>query len=336
MKAIVWRDTVDVEEVQKPEVGPDELLVKVGYGGICGSDITIISGKHLRARPPLVLGHEFMGVVAALPDEGDTSLTVGQRVTVEPLLPCGQCRPCLAGFDHVCQNLRLLGIEAPGGFAEYAKVPKDRAYALPETISDQEAALVEPVAVAVHAVDLAQVKADDFVVVLGAGPIGLLTAQVVRAAGASKVWVSEMDQYRLDLASELGFDTIDVKQEDPIQRVFDLTGDYGTDVTFEAAGVPATARQMILLTGVKGRIVMVAIHKKPCEVEFQQLAYREQTILGSRVYAKGNFPTAINLIAEKKVQLEPLMTKVFDLADGKQAIEMVKQGTNCCKVLLKV
>ncbi len=335
MKAIVWRDTVEVEVVPEPEPGPDEFLIEVGCGSICGSDITIISGKHLRARSPLILGHEFMGVIAALPEDLETDFALGERVTVEPLMSCKTCRPCQAGFEHVCQNLKLLGIETDGGFAEYVKVPKDRIYALPDSISDEEGALIEPLAVAVHAVDFAQVKKDDFVVVLGAGPIGLLIAQVVRAAGASRIWLSEMDEYRLCLASKLGFDTIDVRSEDPVRKVLDLTNGYGADVTFEAAGVPTTARQMIPLTGVKGRIVMVAIHKKPCEVEFQQLAYREQTIFGIRVYAEGDFPRAIALISERKVQLEPLITGVFDITDGKKAFEMAQKGMNTCKILLK-
>ncbi len=144
-----------------------------------------------------------------------------------------------------------------------------------------------------------------------------------------------MDEYRLGLASKLGFDTIDARSEDPVQKVLNLTNGYGADVTFEAAGVPITARQMILLTGVKGRIVIVAIHKKPCEVEFQQLAYREQTIFGTRVYAEGDFPKAIALISERKVQLEPLITEVFNIADGKEAFELAQKGVNTCKILLR-
>lgn len=337
MKAIVWedRDTVAVRSIGEPSPDVDEFLIRVTYASICGSDITIVSGKHPRARPPLVLGHEFAGVVAAVPKGLETGFAVGTRVSVEPLLSCRECRMCRAGHEHICVNLRLLGVETDGGFAEFVTVPQGRVYLLPETISDETAALIEPLSVAVHAVDLAQVMHDDFVAIMGAGPIGLLIAQSVRAAGAEKVWLFERDTFRLNLARSLGFDAIDIRKTDAVQSVLELTDGFGADVAFDAAGAQDTAAQVIQLAGPKGRVVMVAIHKKPCEVDLKPLVYGEQAMLGSRIYAKGDFPKAIELVAKKKVQLEPLVTHVFDIADGEEALDVARRGTDCCKILIR-
>jgi len=335
MKAVVWLgDSVALREVPAPGPACSEVLVRVGYASICGSDVTIAAGKHPRAKPPLILGHEFMGAVAQAPEGSD--LHIGQRVVIEPLLSCKACRPCLAGHEHVCRALRLLGVEADGGFAEYVSAPADKVYPLPAAVSSREAALVEPLAVAVHAVDLGQVVAEDAVAVLGAGPVGLLLAQVAREAGVERLWLLEKNPYRLLLARSLGFSAVDVSAADPLQTVLDLTGGYGADVTFEAAGVPETTRLAVPLTAIRGRIVMVAIHKKPVEVELQTLTYREQTIVGSRIYARGDFRRAIALSESGAVQLRPLITHVFSLDEGVRALETATQSSECCKVLLEV
>jgi len=337
MKAIVWqaKNTIAIQDVPVPQAGKDEILVNVGCTGICGSDVMIISGKHPRAKTPLILGHEFMGTISALHEDKDTSLSIGQRVVVEPLLACKTCRPCKAGYEHVCESLRLLGVETDGGFAELVNVPLERVYALPDFISDEEAAIIEPLAVAVHAVDYGNPKKEDSVVILGAGPIGLLIAEVVRAAGVSRLWLCEMNPYRLEMARNLGFETVDVSKTDTVQTILELTDGHGADVTFEAAGVPATGGQIIPITGIKGRIVMTAIHKKPCEVLFQQLAYREQTILGTRIYAQGNFRKAISLVSEGKVELKPLITHTFSMEDALEAFELALRGGNFCKIVIK-
>ena len=337
MRALVWtaKDTVEMRGVPEPQPAAGEVLVSVRCASVCGSDVMIVAGKHPRARTPLVLGHEFMGVVTQVPGGNGTGVAVGQRVTVEPLLACGECRPCRAGLDHVCERLRLLGVETDGGFAEFVKVPAERVHPVPDSFSDEVAALIEPLAVAVHAVELAPPGPDDFVVILGGGPIGLLIAQVARAGGASRIVLAELDGFRLELAGKLGFDTIDAKTAGPAQKVMDLTDDFGADVTFDAVGVPTTAELLIPLTGIRGRIVVVGIHKKAAAVNFQQLTYREHTILGSRIYARGNFRTAIELVDKAQVDLAPLITHTFDLEQAEAALGVAQRGQDCCKILVK-
>lgn len=338
MKAIVWRavDEIVLEDYPEPERG-DEIIVKVRFTGICGSDITIKSGKHPRARTPLVLGHEFMGTISYVPERHGKQFSVGQRVVVNPLVSCKICRPCRAGDEHVCEKLQLLGVERnPGAFAEYVSVPQaERIHPLPDSVSDEEGALVEPLAVAVHAVKTAGLAGGETVAILGAGPIGLLVAQVAAAAGAGKLFISETDDERLKMAARLNGAIIDVKKSDPVDEIKKGTGGYGADIVFDAAGVPDSAAQVIPLAGIKGKIIMVAIHKKPAEVAFRDLAYKELTIMGTRIYAKGDFEDAISLLAGGRVGVKPLVTHVFSMKEALMAFEVVQHGKGACKVLIR-
>jgi (R,R)-butanediol dehydrogenase / meso-butanediol dehydrogenase / diacetyl reductase len=337
MKAVVWKaiDTIAIEEIPEPERG-DLPIVKVSYTGICGSDLTIKSGKHPRARTPLVLGHEFAGTIDYVPPALKKTLAVGRRVVVNPLISCKDCRPCREGNEHVCVKLKLLGVEHnPGAFTARVAVPQaERIHPLPDSVPDQEGALIEPLAVAVHAVEYAQFAPGETAVVLGAGPIGLLVAQVARAAGVKTLFVVETEPARLKRAERLGFTVIDGSKSDVVERVRQLTDNAMADVTFDAAGVPATASQVIPLTGIKGRIVMVAIHKKPAEVAFRDLAYRELRILGTRIYATGNFETAIDLVASGKVDLKPLITHVLPMREALRAFDIAQNDKEACKVLI--
>jgi (R,R)-butanediol dehydrogenase/meso-butanediol dehydrogenase/diacetyl reductase len=335
VKALVWREDIGLEDWEKPKAAEGEVLVRVGAAAICGSDLTILSGKHPRARPPRILGHEFMGTVAGLAGGCDTGLCIGDRVVIEPLLSCKSCAPCRAGQEHVCRNLRLLGIEADGGFAEYVCAPAERVYTIPDTVSDEEAAIIEPTAVAVHSINYGALKGSERVAVIGAGPVGLLIAQIARASGVENLWLFETNPFRLELARQLGFHAVDAEKEDVVDATLNLTCGEGADVTFDAAGVPASGARVIPMTGIRGRIVMVAIHKKPCEVAFRELSYREQAILGVRIYAEGDFARAIELVSSGKVQLRPLITQVFSLGDGVRAFDLARTGRRSCKIVLK-
>ena len=171
MQAIRWiaKDEFAVEDVPVPVPGPNEALIKVSSIGICGSDLTILSGKHPRAKTPLILGHEFSGVIETLPAGYSGALKKGMRVTVEPLLNCGVCKVCLSGNGHVCGTLKLLGVETDGAFAEYVKAPIKKIFPLPDSISDDEGALFEPLAVGVHTVRLSGLKKGERAVIFGAG-----------------------------------------------------------------------------------------------------------------------------------------------------------------------
>ncbi len=336
MKAAVWveKDRIEIRDVAERAPAPGEVTIHVSWTGICGSDLTIIGGHHPRAKAPLILGHEFMGTIASPPPAG-SALHVGQRVTVEPILACGSCRPCREGHDHVCRNLRLLGVEADGGFTEKVNAPATRVFPLPDLVSDEEGAMIEPLAVAVHAVDYARPKPMDAVVILGAGPIGLLVGQVVRAAGVDRLWIVETEPHRLQRARTLGMHTIDATSQNVVESILAQTNGEGADVTFDTAGAPATAEQVIPITGITGRIIMVAIHKKPAQVLFQQLAYREQTILGTRIYGRGNFATAIELVASGVIDLKALVTHRFAFKDTLVAFQAARSGSESCKVLIQ-
>lgn len=338
MKAIVWREIGKVElgERLSPATG-ESVIVKVGFAGICGSDLTIIAGKHPRAKSPLSLGHEFMGTVDSLPNNYHGPLTRGSRVAVNPSISCGICAPCLKGKEHICENLELLGIERDGGaFAEYVEVPMaERVFPLPDTVSDKEGALIEPIAVAVHAVEYAGIKPYESAVIFGAGPIGLLIAEVLKAFGVQKIIMCELDEGRLGRAERLGVQTVSTGGGDTVARILELTDGKGCDVVFEAAGVPATAEMAIPAAAVDGRIVMVAIHKQPAHILFRELAYRELKILGTRIYAADDFQKAIRLLAGKRIDAEQFISHVFGIDDALEAFEAARSGKDTCKILIK-
>ena len=189
MKAVVWenKDVINLREVPVPVPEKGDALIKVIMTGICGSDLTIISGKHPRAKTPTVIGHEFIGIVEKINGTAN-GFEVGDRVAVEPLLSCGHCKHCLNGNAHVCGTLRLLGIEAPGAFAAYATAPLKKIFKLPANISDISAVLLEPLSVAVHTLNYSRLQKGEDVSIIGAGPIGLLCAEVARAKGAGKIF----------------------------------------------------------------------------------------------------------------------------------------------------
>jgi len=219
MKALVYEAPHDVrvEDIPLPQIKKGEALVKVAYAGICGSDLMISAGKHPRARPPLVLGHEFCGEVVDVFDEGNKGW-IGKRVAVEPLLTCGKCRPCLEGNYHVCEKLGFLGIDAPGGMAEYVAVPVERLYDVGD-LSFEDAAIVEPLAVAVHAVRRSGIKVGETAIVFGGGAIGGLLAQVLVIAGASKVIISEVSSYRRGYLKRLPVEVVS-PEEEPFKRKY--------------------------------------------------------------------------------------------------------------------
>lgn len=339
MKAVVWKSTdrIIVEDIPEPAKISSETLVRVRYAGICGSDLTIVSGKHPRAKAPLVLGHEFVGIVESLPDGYEGPIAEGDRVAVNPLISCKRCPQCLKGKEHICENLQLLGIEhGPGAFTSIVSVPQvERLFPVPPEVTDREAALTEPLAVAVHAVECAGIKPYETAVILGAGPIGLLIAQTVRAYGVSSILLCEVAEERLNMAKTLGFTAVDTSDGKGIEKVLAETNGRGGDVTFEAAGVPVTAEMAIPVTGINGKIIMTALHKKNAEVLFRDLAYGEQKIIGTRIYATDDFGKALYLMEQKKVDVGPLITNVFGIDDADRAFEAARTDRSACKILIE-
>lgn len=322
MAAFVWRgDDVAVEDVPRPEPDPGWALVDVAFVGICGTDLHICAGEHPRARAPLILGHEFVG-----------TLESGQPVAVEPLLNCGECTPCRTGRAHVCERLRLIGIDVPGGAAEQVAVPVDRLIPLPGDLSLRRAALVEPLSVAVHAVRRAGLRLGDAVMVAGAGPIGLAVAACARLAGAGVVYVSEPAGPRRRVAEALGFTVLD--SGEPGQDLRERTGGEGAAVVFDSAGHPAVAADVAGWTATSGRIVFVGIYGRPTALDLQDVAFRELSTVGCRVYTRHDMQTAVTLIADGRFDPEPLITSSVPLADAPLALQKMRAGDEL-KVLIE-
>lgn len=336
MKSLVWHGAFDVrpEEVPTPSLGDEEVLIKVGHAGICGSDLTIYAGKHWRSKPPMIMGHEFAGEVVDI-KSSHSDLKVGDRVVVEPLLNCGHCYVCKEGLYHVCQNLKLLGVDADGGMAEYVKAPAHRTYRIPDTMTLEQAALVEPTAVAVHDVQRSRIKMGDHAVVLGGGPIGLLVAQVARVASSGPVEIVEVSDWRLGRARHLGFDPIDGKQGNVIEKVLERTGGRGADILYDVAGAAPTAAQLAALTRIRGQVVIVAMPKEMHPVDTAGFALKELDLVGCRVYNYQDFHTSISLIDSGKIDVKSMISHVMPLEEGKEGLELARKAGESMKVLLK-
>jgi len=232
-------ENLKLQEWPKPELDAGEVLVKVRYAGICGTDMMIHAGMHPRVVPPRVLGHEIFGAVVETRAAADSKIKVGDRVAVFPLISCGRCAPCREGNAHVCEKLGLIGIDTDGGFAEYVKASPEQLIRVPPSVDDEQAALVEPLSVAVHVVRTSEFTAGDTALVTGAGPIGNLIAQVLRAVGARRVLVSEAKPFRRNLAERMGFAVVNPLETKPLEAIRSLTGESFADHVFEATGAKA-------------------------------------------------------------------------------------------------
>jgi (R,R)-butanediol dehydrogenase/meso-butanediol dehydrogenase/diacetyl reductase len=331
INAFVWRggEEVAVEEMPRPEVGEGWGLVDVAFSGICGTDLHICSGEHPRARPPLVIGHEFVG---NLRSEAGGLLPAGQPVAVEPLLTCGRCKPCRTGRSHVCESLRLIGIDVPGGIAEQVAVPFDRLIPLPQEMSLRLAAFVEPLAVAVHAVRRSKIALGDVVMVAGAGPIGLAVARCAVLAGAGTVYISEPVVPRRATAEALGFRVLD--RERPGEDLRERTGSEGASVVFDSAAHPSVAADITSWTATGGRIVFVGTYGAPAALDLQDIVFRELETIGCRVYAREDMEAAVLLLHDGRFDPGPIITSTVSLPEAPAALERLRRGEEL-KVLVE-
>jgi len=332
MKAAVWTatDEVEVTEVPTPEVPAGWALVKVAYNGICGTDLAILHGKHPRAQAPLIMGHEVSGWVERA---GATGPAAGTLVTARPLISCGECKACRDGLAHVCRRLGLYGIDAPGGMAQYVALPPEVLHAVPDGVDPRTATLAEPLAVAVHAVSLSGMEPGDTVAVYGAGPIGILTALVARHEGAGTVVITEPSPWRREVAASLGFWVVPEGSTMAATLASRNDGE-GADTTFDSAAHPAVAAELAATTRVRGRIVVVGVYKQPTPLDLRAVCFKEQTIIGVRVYTSADVTRAIELIATDALGLDRFPTKAFDLTDVAAAFDAATSGQDCLKVLL--
>lgn len=328
MKAAVWhgRKDVRVDEVPEPPApGPGEVKVKVHWCGICGSCLhEYIAGPIFipvdaphpltGKKAPLIMGHEFSGDVVEV-GPGVTNVQVGDRVAPDACQYCGTCYMCKRNRYSLCEKLAFTGLMADGAYAPYVNVPAYTLYKLPPEISYEIGALVEPIAVGVHAVRRGNLLEGDTVAILGAGTIGLVTLQAAKAAGASKIFSIEMAKARKEFAEKLGATAvIDPSKTDPIEEVRRLTGGLGVDVAFECIGNDKTGPQTAQLIRKGGKAVIVGIFEKPSQLHFNELVFNEKEIVGSLAYY-GEFDTAISLLADGRIVGEPLITGKIKLDD---------------------
>lgn len=321
MKALVYEGPKQAVLKDVPAPTPKEGAVKVDvkYCGICGSDIGIYLGTHPRAKAPLILGHEFLGNVA----EDGKKFKKGDRVVAYPLLSCGHCLACRTGNAHVCNSLGLIGIDVDGGACESLYVDENVLFKVPDGVSDKAASVIEPLAVIVRAVHQAKIKALDTAVVIGAGPIGMLTAIVLKHIGASKVFVSDVFDKRLDMVKELGLIPVNPAKENLAQIVKAATDGEGCDVLFECSGAEIAAIEMTDITRVSGTICMVSVHKAPHKVDLRSLNFKEQTLIGTRVYTKEEFRQAVGFSEMIQEDLEKVVSHIVPVEDCEKVFDMI-------------
>jgi 2-desacetyl-2-hydroxyethyl bacteriochlorophyllide A dehydrogenase len=337
LKAISYQGKNVIEVVDKPipKVTTDSVLIKVACAGICGTDLAIVAGKHPRATPPLVVGHEFVGTIVDLPPDALPHLQIGDRVTANPLLACGTCYVCRAGMPHVCRNLKLIGIDTDGAFAEFVLVKGGSVLKIPPDLSDVEGALIEPLAVCIHAARMSRLQIGDTVVVTGAGPIGLLMAMVAQAAGAARVIVTEVAPTRIASARRLGFTVLNAADADVAKRVLELTDRQGSDIVFEATGHPSVAPYLLELVKIRGQIVEVGVFKQPAPIDLRTLNFHEVHLIGSRVYAAEDFERAINLAADQRIDLKSVPVRLMPLVEAVSGFQSA-QSSASLKVIFEV
>jgi 2-desacetyl-2-hydroxyethyl bacteriochlorophyllide A dehydrogenase len=316
-------------EVPAPRAG--EALLRVRRVGICGTDLHIFQG-HLDHRVPRggVIGHETFAEVVEAPKA--SGFGAGDRVVVEPLSFCGACRACRMGAYYLCYRLKVLGVDAPGGMQEFWAVPAARLLAVPASLGDDHAALIEPLAVATHDVRRAEVSADDSVIVFGGGPIGTLIALVCRHRGA-RVAVAEINPFRLEMLEGLGLETIG-PDKDVIAFASDWSGGTGVDVAFEVTGQQAAVAAVTDVVRVWGRVSIVAIHAEPMRVNLYRMFARELTMHGSRLYAREDWEEAIRLAASGAVPVGPLVSRRVPLERLQEGMETALAGGAVMKVLV--
>ncbi|NUR95774.1 MAG: alcohol dehydrogenase catalytic domain-containing protein, partial [Kribbellaceae bacterium] len=310
--------TMAVEEREPAELRDGEVRIAVAYVGICGTDLHVFHGDmDARVGKPATIGHEMSGTIAGI-GPGVEGWSIGDPVTVMPLVWDGTCPACKAGNEHICQHLDFIGIDSPGALQEYWNVPASTLVRLPAGMSLRDAALVEPVAVAVHDVRRSELAAGDKAVVIGAGPIGVLIATVAAALGAEVV-IAEIDPARRSTAERLGLATLDPSSVDQAAWVTEWTAGAGADVVFEVSGAAAAVEGATGLAKVRGTLVVVAIHPKPRLLDLHRVFWRELRILGARVYERQDFERAAGLVAEGTIPVDELVTQVVPLAEVQSA-----------------
>ncbi len=342
MKALLLTDAKRLEYVDfsEPPIAADEVLVRVAACGVCGSDVHGYDGSTGRRIPPIVMGHEAAGVITQV-GAAVEGLAIGERVTFDSTIYCGKCDYCRVGKINLCDNRQVMGVSCGdyrrhGAFAEYVAVPSRIVYRLPNSLPMEHAAMIEAVSVAVHAVRRSRVGRGDTAVVVGAGMIGLLVIQALRAYGAERVIAVDVDDDRLRVAEQLGAsDTVHPDRQDPIAQVRELTGGRGAAASFEVVGATAPLRTAVECVAKGGSVTLVGNVSPRVEAPLQSIVTRELTLYGSCA-SQGEYPECIELLAAGKIDVAPLLSARAPLAEGPRWFErLYAREAGLMKVVLE-
>ena len=327
-------------ECDIPEPLENQILIKIERIGVCGSDPTIYFGRHPYVKYPVVMGHEFSGTVAAL-GNGVNAPAAGTRVAVIPHLVCGECEACKNGIYNFCESLRCTGAEADGAHCEYIAMPKEMVLPIPDTMSLDDAAMVEPACVAYHAAKRGEIEPDDTVLVIGAGPIGNFCMQSCKALGAKKVYIADMDPERLELAKSLGADgIIDVSREsldDGLARL--CGGGKKTDLFFDCVGEKGRVFNDILKLARRGtRVVIVGVLQNGYDIPLlPDFVQHELRLSGTTMYTPADYRDMIELMGAGRIRTQGMITHYFDLPQIIDVFHMIaKRGEKFFKIIFRV
>jgi len=340
MKALLLSSyrNLELADLPAPTPAPDEVLIRVAACGICGSDVHGYDGSSGRRIPPIVMGHEAAGTISSV-GRAVRNFAPGDRVTFDSTVYCGECPNCRRGNVNLCDRRQVLGVSCgdyrrAGAFAEFVSVPARILYRLPDNFPFAEAAMLEAVAVAIHGVNLAQLDPNSTALVVGAGTIGILTLQALRAAGCSKVFVTDVDAQRLELARKLGATEILLSDDSLLPAIFERTNNEGVDVALECVGRNETVAASIDATRKGGTVVLVGNIAPNVTLPLQKVVTRQIRLQGSCASA-GEYPQAIEWMASGKIQVKPLITAIAPLEDGPRWFErLYAREPNLLKVVL--
>jgi len=340
MKALLLSSyrNLELADLPAPSPAPDEVLIRVAACGICGSDVHGYDGSSGRRIPPIVMGHEAAGIIASI-GNAVKNFVPGDRVTFDSTVYCGECPNCRRGNVNLCDRRQVLGVSCgdyrrAGAFAEFVSVPARILYRLPDSFPFAEAAMLEAVAVAIHGVNLVQLTPDSTALVVGAGTIGILTLQALRAASCSKVFVTDVDTQRLALAKKLGATEILLSDDSLLPKILERTNNEGVDVALECVGRNETVAASIDATRKGGTVVLVGNIAPNVNLPLQKVVSRQIRLQGSCASA-GEYPQAIEWMASGKIQVKPLITAIAPLEDGPRWFERLHaREPNILKVVL--
>lgn len=340
MKALVWEGPrlMNMRDVPDPTPAPDEVLIRVAYSGICGSELGGYLGHNSLRKPPLIMGHEFAGEIVAMGDraaEINPKLAIGRRVTVNPLIHNPWSKAALQGRQNLNRERKILGIHRPGSYAQFVAAPATNTYPIPDQLSLEHAALAEPLACAIRATKLSGATSTDTVLVTGLGPIGLLAMQVLKSSGTRSIIATDTDPDRRAIGEQFGITVLDPRATNVAETVRKATDGEGASIAIDAVGATATRRECIESVTWGGTVVFTGLHDEESNIQANYIIRSEITIHGSFAYTTLDFEDALNWLADGRLEIEPWLVRA-PLAEGGANFErLLNKPGPVAKILLQ-